>query len=195
MPDRIVVVPNGVPPVAAHAAIGRSPADVGRWASWPCSGRARASRFCWRPWPILRDRGMPVHLRAVGTFESPAYQAEIAAQVERLQLGQHVTWTGFTRDVTAELQRMDLFVLPSLFGEGLPMVVLEAMAAGTPVVATRVAGVPEAIRHGRDGVLADPGDAQGLARAIAEVMSGQYDWDDSCVAARWSGMPSGFPTA
>ncbi len=53
-----------------------------------------------------------------------------------------VVWTGFQRDVNAQLREMDLFVLPSLFGEGLPMVVLEAMAAGVPVVATDVAGVP-----------------------------------------------------
>ena len=71
---------------------------------------------------------------------------------------------------------MDLLVLPSLFGEGLPMVVLEAMAAGVPVVATRVAGTPEAIRHGHDGVLVSPGDAEDLAGAIADVVDGRYDW-------------------
>ena len=49
-----------------------------------------------------------------------------------------IEWMGFTRDVNAELAKMDLFVLPSLFGEGLPMVVLEAMSAGVPVVGTRV---------------------------------------------------------
>ena len=76
---------------------------------------------------------------------------------------EHITWTGFTRDVLDELRQMDLFVLPSLFGEGLPMVVLEAMAAGVPVVATRVAGIPEAIRPGQDGVLVEPGDAEDLA--------------------------------
>ena len=91
-------------------------------------------------------------------------------------MSDHITWTGFTRDVAAELRQMDLLVLPSLFGEGLPMVVLEAMAAGVPVVATRVAGIPEAIRHGRDGVLVTPGDPEDLARAIADVVGGQYDW-------------------
>jgi len=43
-------------------------------------------------------------------------------------------------------------------------------------VATRVAGVPEAIRHGRDGVLVAPGNAEELARAIADVVCGRYDW-------------------
>jgi len=72
--------------------------------------------------------------------------------------------------------QMDLFVLPSLFGEGLPMVVLESMAAGVPVVGTTVEGVPEAIREGKDGLLANPGDADDLARAIAQVISGEADW-------------------
>ena len=71
---------------------------------------------------------------------------------------------------------MDLFVLPSLFGEGLPMVVLEAMTAGVPIVASRVAGIPEAIRHGHDGVLVNPNDARNLAEAIADIVQGRYDW-------------------
>jgi glycosyltransferase involved in cell wall biosynthesis len=71
---------------------------------------------------------------------------------------------------------MDLFVLPSLFGEGLPMVVLEAMAHGVPVVGTRVEGVPEAIRDGIEGVLANPGDAADLASAIRRFLDGTVDW-------------------
>jgi glycosyltransferase involved in cell wall biosynthesis len=175
-PDRIVVVPNGVPRVAA---VPNRPRPNGCWTLGVVAlfRPRKGIEVLLEAIAILRHHRVPVHLRAVGAFESPAYQAEIAARVERLGLGEHVTWTGFTRDVTSELRQMDLFVLPSLFGEGLPMVVLEAMAAGTPVVATRVAGVPEAICHGRDGVLADPGDACGLARAIAEVIEGRYDWE------------------
>ena len=87
-----------------------------------------------------------------------------------------IEWTGFTSDVTSELLTMDLFVLPSLFGEGLPMVVLEAMAAGVPVVATDVEGIPEAIRHGQDGVIAPAGDPKALAQAMIDVIEGKYDW-------------------
>ena len=125
---------------------------------------------------VLRQWEIPVHLRAVGTFESPKYAAEVAARVRRLGLSEHVTWTGFSRDVTNEFLKMDLFVLPSLFGEGLPMVVLEAMTAGVPIVASRVAGIPEAIRHGHDGVLVNPNDARNLAEAIADIVQGRYDW-------------------
>jgi glycosyltransferase involved in cell wall biosynthesis len=78
--------------------------------------------------------------------------------------------------VDAELAQMDLFVLPSLFGEGLPLVVLEAMAAGVPVVASRVEGTPEAIRDGRDGLICQPGDPHDLAAALKRVIGGQVDW-------------------
>ena len=56
------------------------------------------------------------------------------------------------------------------------MVVLEAMAAGVPVVATRVEGVPEAIRDGLDGLLVPPGDPNALAQAIARVVRAEVDW-------------------
>ena len=172
---RIRVVRNGVP----YPAVLRDPAPPS--GAWTLGVTAlfrprKGIEILLDSMAILRHRGIPVHLRAVGTFESPRYKAEIAARVQKLKLGNHITWTGFTRDVAAELAQMDLFVLPSLFGEGLPMVVLEAMAAGVPVVATRVAGIPEAVRHGRDGLIATPGDAEDLASAIAGVIRGEYDW-------------------
>lgn len=125
---------------------------------------------------MLRSHDCDVRLRAVGKFETPEYEAQIKAQAERLEIADAIDWTGFTRDVPAELAKMDLFVLPSLFGEGLPMVVLEAMAHGVPVIGTRVEGVPEAVRDGIDGLLAEPDDAVDLARAIRQFLDGEVDW-------------------
>lgn len=56
------------------------------------------------------------------------------------------------------------------------MVLLEAMAAGVPTVATRVEGIPEVIRDGRDGLLVEPNDPHALAEAIARFIGGQADW-------------------
>ena len=119
---------------------------------------------------------MPVRLRLVGPFETPEYEAEVKSLARRQGVDTLIDWVGFTRDVNAELSRMDLFILPSLFGEGLPMVVLEAMAAGVPVVGTRVEGVPEAIRDQQDGLIANPNDPDDLARAIGAILDGDYSW-------------------
>lgn len=124
----------------------------------------------------LHRRGLSCRLRAVGPFETPEYESEIRERVHRLGLADHIDWVGFTSDVFVELAGMDLFVLPSLFGEGLPMVVLEAMAAGVPVVGTRIEGVPEAIEHGVSGLIAESSDAADLARCIRQVMAGEINW-------------------
>jgi glycosyltransferase involved in cell wall biosynthesis len=65
---------------------------------------------------------------------------------------------------------------PSLFGEGMPMVVLEAMAAGIPLVGTRVEGTPEVIRDRVDGLLAEPSDPASLVAALACFVTGEVDW-------------------
>ena len=125
---------------------------------------------------LLRAEGAAVRLRAIGEFETAAYRKMIERQVSRLGIADLVDWVGFTNDVPTELQKLDLFVLPSLFGEGLPMVILEAMAAGVPLVATRVEGVTDAVRDGIDGLVVAPHDPAALAAAINRYITGQVDW-------------------
>jgi glycosyltransferase involved in cell wall biosynthesis len=67
---------------------------------------------------------------------------------------------------------MDVFVLPSLH-EGIPMVLLEALALQRPVVASRVGGIPEVVVHGRTGLLAEPSDASSLAKLIRRMIDDQ----------------------
>ena len=118
----------------------------------------------------LIKHGQLVRLRAVGAFESPVYEQQILALAEELGLSAFIEWRGFRRNVADELAVMDALVLPSLFGEGMPMVVLEAMAVGLPIIASRVEGVPEAVRDGQEGYLVPPGDVDALADALARVL-------------------------
>ena len=173
--EKVTVVPNGVPC--------RRPAPL-RDASkieWTLGTVAlfrprKGVEVLLKTLAILKSQGHRVRLRAVGGFETPEYQRRIKNLTAELGLSDDVDWIGFVCDVDAELARMDLFVLPSLFGEGLPMVVLEAMACGVPVVATRVEGTPEAIRHGRDGLTPKPDDPEDLGAAIGRVIGGEVDW-------------------
>jgi glycosyltransferase involved in cell wall biosynthesis len=173
--DRVFVVPNGVP--CAEPRPIRAPGEKDWTLGTVALFRPRKGlEVLLEAMAILAWQGTPVRLRAVGDFETPAYRQQILSWADALGLRGAVEWIGFTRDVGRQLQGMDVFVLPSLFGEGLPMVVLEAMAAGVPVVATRVEGIAEAIRDGQDGLLVEPKDPRLLAAAIARFVSGQVDW-------------------
>jgi glycosyltransferase involved in cell wall biosynthesis len=106
-----------------------------------------------------------VRARLVGDGrERPALEAEAA----RLGLDGEVEFLGERRDVTALLADADLFVLSS-HSEGMPMSVLEAMAAGLPVVASAVGGVPEVVVSGDTGLLVPPGDPATLAAALERL--------------------------
>lgn len=119
----------------------------------------------------LRQAGHPVTLRAIGPFETESYEEEIISLCRKLDLIDAVQWTGFTQNVNEELAQTDALVLPSLFGEGLPMVVLEALAMGLPVVATRCEGVSQAVQDEQNGLLVEAGSVDQLTAALTRLLS------------------------
>lgn len=95
---------------------------------------------------------------------------EIQRQIDREGLEESVRLLGWRRDVPAIMAAMDVFVLMSAH-EGLGLVVLEAMAAGVPVVSTRVDGCIEIIKETRAGVLIGRGDTEGGAAAVVRLLN------------------------
>ena len=173
-PKRISVVPNGVP---CRGQLGERSVPDDEWVLGTIGlfRPRKGIEVLIEALSILRGHGYKIRLRAVGPFETSDYEQKIRSLVAHYQVEALVDWTGFANDIDAELEQMDVMVLPSLFGEGLPMVVIEAMAAGVPVVGTRVQGVPEVLQEGC-GLLAHPGCAQGLASTIRRILRGEEDW-------------------
>jgi glycosyltransferase involved in cell wall biosynthesis len=100
---------------------------------------------------------------------SGAYEDRLCALAKEHGVAEKVRFLGWRDDVPRILRALDLYVQPSLT-EGLPLAVVEAAAAGLPIVASEVGGIPEIITHGRDGLLVPPGDPNALAAAIQKLL-------------------------
>jgi glycosyltransferase involved in cell wall biosynthesis len=107
-----------------------------------------------------------VHFVIAGTG---SLENSLRDQIKALDLTEYVTLAGFVQDMTRFLQAIDLFTLPSLT-EGMPMAVLEALAANKPVVATRVGDIPDLIEHQVSGMLVQPNNAHQLQSALLELI-------------------------
>jgi glycosyltransferase involved in cell wall biosynthesis len=104
-------------------------------------------------------------------------RGRIEERARELKLAESVTFLGPVADVAQFLSQLDIFVLSSLI-EGMPISILEAMAAGLPIVSTRAGGVGEAAVEGQNANLVDPGDAPGLADAMIR-MARRPDLEDA----------------
>jgi glycosyltransferase involved in cell wall biosynthesis len=181
--EKIHVVPNGVPTFGSLPVRSR---PKGEWVIG-CIALFRPRKgieILIEALARLNEADLPCRVRAVGSFIAPTYEIQTKALVRRLGLQNRIDWIGFVPDVNLELMKMDLIALPSLFGEGMPMVVLEAMSAGVPAVASSVGGVTDVIEHGRSGILVPPDDPRALANALSSVMLGHYDWAELRTQAR-----------
>lgn len=107
-------------------------------------------------------------LHAVLVGEGPD-EAFIAAQIGRMGLGDRVHWIGYHRPIAPIYRDADLVVIPS-FTEGIPNVLLEALAAGCPVVATAVGGIPEVVVDGEHALLVPPGEPGIMGDAMVRAL-------------------------
>lgn len=121
-----------------------------------------------RAFAKVRSSHPELELRLVG--DGPERGA-LGALTKELGLSGAVTFAGRLpeEETLAEIARSDLLVLPS-FMEGLPIVLMEAMAVGVPVIASRVAGIPELVEDGASGLLFTPSNWDGLASAIERLL-------------------------
>jgi glycosyltransferase involved in cell wall biosynthesis len=115
---------------------------------------------------ILSEFRPPIHLVVVGDGELKDNLMTLATQ---LGIRTRVHFLGFRTDVASLIHAFDIFVLPSLY-EGFGLVLLEAMAASKPIVATGVSAIPEIVLDGETGLLVPPRDAESLAQAIMKLV-------------------------
>lgn len=104
-------------------------------------------------------------------FGEEDYEREVRALCTELGLDERVEWTGFRRDVPQLVANLDLLVHASKTGEPFGQVVVEAMMASKPVVATDGGGIPEIVMNGETGLLVPMNDADAMASAILEMLS------------------------
>lgn len=132
--------------------------------------RNKGARYLLQAAALLRDRGVDFELRFV---DRP--NAEMAPRmVEELSLSDRVTFTGrlSTEDLVRTHNEASIFVSPSLY-EGFGLPAAEAMACGTPVIATTAGAFPEIVVDGETGLLVPPGDARALADSIEALLRDQ----------------------
>ncbi len=170
----VVVVDNGVPipePLAAPAREAlRSRFGVGKGETWiVAAGRlTEAKNFSClvRAAARLRDASLPCKVLIAGEGE---LRADLAREIEALKLQDVVMLPGNIQNLGDVLRAADLLAMPSRW-EGLPMVLLEALARGLPVVGTRINGLVDIIEDGRHGFLVDVDNDDQLAAKIADLM-------------------------
>jgi glycosyltransferase involved in cell wall biosynthesis len=173
-PARVRRVYHGIEPTVTEALerdgqriraeLGLGPADflvgnVGRLA--PQKGQ----RHLIAAMPLLLERVPRAHLVIAGDGDLKEYLREVSVEVG---VAERVHVLGPRRDVPALMHALDVFAMPSIW-EGFGLVLLEAMAAGRPIVASRVATIPEVVVDGSTGVLVPAGDPAALAEALVSL--------------------------
>jgi glycosyltransferase involved in cell wall biosynthesis len=180
--SRVRVIRNAVDIAAFDAVLERrrrrQPTGVGRLLFVGRVVREKGIQDLIRAVRLLGERGRAVHLDVVGEGTERAAAEETAAA-----LGDAITFHGQRNDVRPFLEDADALVLPS-YGEGLPRVLMEAGAAGLPVIGSRVPGIMEIVRDRETGFLVAPGDPTALAGTIEHALAHPRETEAFAARAR-----------
>lgn len=175
-PSRIVTVVYGIDPAPF---IGIDAAACSRLKrEWGCTEDTWVIGTIAR---LVPQKGIDVLLKAYARYRSTAtrpsrlvivgtgvLEPSLKDLAERFQIASDVVWAGFREDIPLVMNTFDLFVLTSHY-EGFGLVLLEAMASGKPVVATRVSAIPEVVQDGTTGMLCDPGCSEQVAATFRHL--------------------------
>ena len=166
--ERIRLIYSGIDPqpfeAAANAGISRSHEGIVVGIAAVLEER-KGHRFLLEAARRLKRQGCQIQYRVAG---EGSLRKSLEETATRLGLREDVEFLGFVEDIPGFLTTVDVVLLPSLF-EGLGVSVLEAMAAGKAVIASRVGGLAELVIDTETGLLVPPGDVDGLANAIAKL--------------------------
>jgi glycosyltransferase involved in cell wall biosynthesis len=179
---KITVIPNAVDEAEVAAGLSHPAKD------WPVAEGRKAVLILAR---LEQEKGIDVAIDAIGQVAdvhlviagTGSCRAALESRATELGINHRVHFLGYRNDPASLLARADLFVLASHV-EGLPLSVLEAMAAGVPVIATDIGGTREAVENEKTGLLVPTGDSNALASAIQHVFAEPSETLERVAAAR-----------
>jgi glycosyltransferase involved in cell wall biosynthesis len=161
-------IPSGIDPARfisadAHELLFKNPLVIGSAAVLEAR---KGHKILLEAAALLKADGVNLSYQLAG---AGPLRHQLEQQAAHLGLQEEVQFLGFVSDISKFLAAIDIFVMPSLH-EGLGVAVLEAMAAGKPVVASRVGGLAESVADGVTGILVPPANATALAQGIAKLV-------------------------
>jgi glycosyltransferase involved in cell wall biosynthesis len=146
---------------------------------------------------LIKEKGIDVAVRALAALPDSVVlwivgrgpeEDSLRRLIADLHLGERARLLGLQRHVQPYLQSADCFVCPSLWAEAAGLVNIEAQACGTPVVASRIGGIPEYVADGKTGLLFPPGDAATLAHCVRRLLEDPVERGNLAANARAHAM-------
>lgn len=130
---------------------------------------------------LIRRKGVEYLVEAMGEVDGKLLIVGDGSERKKLEeksRGMDIEFVGKVapEKVRDYMRQGKIFVLPAIRGEGLPNVILEAMSLGLPVIATKLAGIPDTVEHGKTGFLVDPKDSESLAKYISLLLTDEGLW-------------------